>query len=84
MKQYVALAHLQNSRAFDTIRVGERHAIDADLYINRNGLVSLWSQVQPRLVHGYSDAIMSRRKISISHYEVLSTSVSLLILPFTL
>lgn len=83
-KKYLALVHTHSPKAKEIFggtrssdpQVGTKRRIDLDLYINREGLVSLWANVVNRLGHADLESALKRKRMAVSEVEVLGISVS--------
>jgi hypothetical protein len=53
-----------------------KRRIDLDLYINRGGLVSLWSDIAHQINPYDMTQALTRKKTTITDLEVLEVSVS--------
>jgi hypothetical protein len=61
----------------DTLQVGAKGSINVDLYINEDGLVSLWEETVKGLPQSDVQQKSKRRKSALTDVEVLGVSVSL-------
>lgn len=62
-------------------QVGTKRRVELDLYVNRDGLVSLWANVVQRIRHAADlENSLKRKKVGLSEIEVLAVSVSCIIL----
>lgn len=58
-------------------QVGTKRRVELDLYVNRDGIVSLWANVVQRIRHAADlENCLKRKKVALSEIEVLAVSVS--------